>query len=68
RILRGSSADFGNCGSEQGTICPPPHNQGAKPKLRACHFIRLTPDGSAVVTTLPAAREADTQELTKLAA
>ncbi|MGC8991311.1 MAG: hypothetical protein ACP5MD_14440, partial [Verrucomicrobiia bacterium] len=39
----------------------------AKPKLQAWHFIQLTPDGSAVVTTLPAAREADTQELTKLA-
>ncbi|NLH72257.1 MAG: hypothetical protein GX456_04315 [Verrucomicrobia bacterium] len=53
---------------QQGTICGPRHNQRAKPKQRACHFIRLTPKGRAVVTALLAARKTDTQKQTKLAA
>ncbi|NLH72191.1 MAG: hypothetical protein GX456_03980 [Verrucomicrobia bacterium] len=39
RHPRGSSADFGNCGLEQGTICSSWRYQGATPKQRACHSI-----------------------------
>ncbi|HOK78911.1 MAG TPA: hypothetical protein PLW35_14465, partial [Verrucomicrobiota bacterium] len=52
-------------GSEQLSICGPRRHQGAKPKLRACHLIQLTPKGPPIVTALLTAREADTQELTK---
>ncbi|MDH7504506.1 MAG: hypothetical protein QHJ82_17585, partial [Verrucomicrobiota bacterium] len=64
----GSSADFGNDGLQQGTICPPPHNQGTKPKQSAWHFIQLTSEHRAVVSALLAAKETDTEKLTELAA
>jgi len=67
RYPRGSSTDFGKRGFEQEAICGPGRNQSAKPKQRACHFIRLTHKGRTVVTALLAAREADTEKLTKLA-
>ena len=38
------------------------------PKQRACHVIQLTSKGRTVVTALLAAREADTEKLSKLAA
>jgi len=63
----GSSADFGNRGLEQEAICGQRRNPGARAKLRACHFIQLTPKGPTVVTALMAAGEADTDKLTKLA-
>ncbi|NLH72346.1 MAG: hypothetical protein GX456_04765 [Verrucomicrobia bacterium] len=68
RHPRGSSAGFGNRGLEQGAISRPRQNPGSKPKQRACHFIRCTPKGRTVVAALLAAREADTEKVTKLAA
>ncbi|NLH72007.1 MAG: hypothetical protein GX456_03020 [Verrucomicrobia bacterium] len=41
---------------------------GSTPRQRACHFIKLTPTVRAFVTALLVATEADTDELTKLAA
>ncbi len=38
-------------------------DQGAKPKLRACHLIQLTAKGRTIVTALLTAREADTEKL-----
>ncbi|NLH71766.1 MAG: hypothetical protein GX456_01775 [Verrucomicrobia bacterium] len=67
RQPRGSSTDFSSRRLEQGAIGSPCHDPGAKPKQGACHSIRLTPKGRAVVTALLAAREADTEKLTKLA-
>ncbi|HOK78324.1 MAG TPA: hypothetical protein PLW35_11460, partial [Verrucomicrobiota bacterium] len=68
RHPRGSSTDFGNRGLEQGTVRGPRRNQGAKPKQRACHLIRLARIGRIAVTALLTAREADTEKETKLAA
>ncbi|NLH71923.1 MAG: hypothetical protein GX456_02585 [Verrucomicrobia bacterium] len=65
---RGSHTDLGNRGFEQAAICGPRRNQRAKPKLRACHLIQLTPKGRTIVTALLASREADTEKLTELVA
>lgn len=37
---RGSFADFGNRRLEHEAICEARRNQGPRPKLRACHFVR----------------------------